>query len=75
MTTLSFHDWRLAAAQKPSQSEGGRAVATVTNLIRTWRERARQRRELALLDARDLRDIGISIYDAEYEIYKPFWRD
>jgi uncharacterized protein YjiS (DUF1127 family) len=37
--------------------------------------RQRQRHDLAQLDDRMLRDIGITRIDAEREAYKPFWRD
>jgi uncharacterized protein YjiS (DUF1127 family) len=38
-------------------------------------QRMRQRRALAQLSDRELRDIGLSRYDAEMELRKPFWRD
>jgi uncharacterized protein YjiS (DUF1127 family) len=38
-----------------------------------WQDRARQRRCLARLDDRLLRDIGIDRADALREIRKPFW--
>jgi uncharacterized protein YjiS (DUF1127 family) len=44
-------------------------------LLRYWCERLRQRRQLARLDARLLRDIGITVAEAERECNKPFWRD
>jgi len=40
----------------------------------TWRRRARERAELARLDERSLRDIGISAAQARAEFDKPFWR-
>ncbi len=40
----------------------------------TMVERARQRRALASMSARDLKDIGITRYDVEIELRKPFWR-
>ncbi len=40
----------------------------------TWRERARQRRHLASLEDRLLKDMGISRADAGREASKPFWR-
>lgn len=43
-------------------------------LLRQWRERARQRGQLARLDARMLRDIGVTPSEAERECDKPFWR-
>jgi uncharacterized protein YjiS (DUF1127 family) len=39
-----------------------------------WMDRARQRRFLAQLPERELRDIGISRYDALQEWRKPFWK-
>jgi len=38
-----------------------------------WRERTRMRRCLAHMDARSLRDVGISPAAAAYESGKPFW--
>ena len=48
----------------------GQAVA----LLREWRRRARSRQELARLDDRMLRDIGVTRVDTWQEINKPFWR-
>lgn len=39
-----------------------------------WRAWASQRRQLARLDERMLRDIGVSRAAAEREARKPFWR-
>jgi uncharacterized protein YjiS (DUF1127 family) len=44
-------------------------------LLRRWRRRCRDRRELARLDERTLKDIGLTRADAEFLINKPFWRD
>jgi uncharacterized protein YjiS (DUF1127 family) len=38
-----------------------------------WRERTEMRRRLAEMDARSLRDCGISPAAAAYESGKPFW--
>ena len=43
-------------------------------ILATWRERAKQRRELATLDYRTMRDLGISPTDIQFEANKPFWR-
>jgi uncharacterized protein YjiS (DUF1127 family) len=43
--------------------------------LREWRRRKNGRLELARLDERMLRDIGLTRFDAEYEINKPFWRE
>ncbi len=40
----------------------------------TWRRRARERRELANLDHRAIRDIGLSPSEIQFEANKPFWR-
>lgn len=39
-----------------------------------WRQRSEMRRHLSQMDARSLRDIGISPAAAAYESGKPFWR-
>jgi uncharacterized protein YjiS (DUF1127 family) len=43
-------------------------------LYQEWRRRAQGRAELAALSDRELRDIGVTRYDARREIGKPFWR-
>ena len=43
--------------------------------LREWRRRRNGRLELARLDERMLRDIGLTRVDADYEINKPFWRE
>jgi uncharacterized protein YjiS (DUF1127 family) len=44
-------------------------------LLDIWRRRLRDRRALALMDDRSLRDLGLTRYDAFYETRKPFWRE
>jgi len=39
-----------------------------------WRDRQRQRRELARWTERDLHDVGLSWTDIAHEAEKPFWR-
>ena len=48
-------------------------IETVARRVHGWLERFRQRRALDLLDDRMLRDIGVTRFDAEREIRKPFW--
>lgn len=43
-------------------------------MVQRWRQRARARRELANLDARERRDINLRWEDAVYEAGKPAWR-
>lgn len=42
--------------------------------LQQWRHRIREREQLAGLDDRMLRDIGLTRGDAEFLINKPFWR-
>jgi uncharacterized protein YjiS (DUF1127 family) len=43
-------------------------------IFASWRRRARERRELANLDTRTLRDLGLSPGEIQFEANKPFWR-
>ena len=45
------------------------------HILRTWRQRARDRKALAQLDHRTLRDLGLSEGSARFEANKPFWRE
>jgi uncharacterized protein YjiS (DUF1127 family) len=52
-----------------------RAVLTsILAMLQKWRRRSRQRTELARLDERMLREIGVTPGDVWREINKPFWR-
>ena len=44
-------------------------------LFYTWRQRLRDRRALVLMDERSPRDLGLTRYEAFYEVHKPFWRE
>lgn len=48
-------------------------LADVWATLLLWRRVARERRALATLDARLLRDIGIDAASAEIETARPFW--
>jgi uncharacterized protein YjiS (DUF1127 family) len=48
--------------------------ARLGETLHVWRERQRQRRELAQWTNRDLHDIGLSWSDVASEAEKPFWR-
>jgi len=50
-------------------------AATALARLLHWHDVARQRRALLALDARILKDIGISRAEAEREAGRPFWRD
>ena len=49
-------------------------VVAVVVVIGNWTERARQRRSLAGLDDRMLKDCGITRTDALQEASRPFWQ-
>jgi uncharacterized protein YjiS (DUF1127 family) len=51
------------------------SFASFAKVIGAWRARSRERRELALLDARSLRDLGLNPTNVQFEANKPFWRD
>ena len=50
-------------------------LAKAGQKIRRWHEMARQRRQLAHLDERTLRDLGISHIEARQEARRWFWDD
>lgn len=60
-----------ATARRPTAA---RRRLSVIETIALWSHRVRTRRELARLDDRMLRDIGIDPYEAEREAAKPFWQ-
>jgi uncharacterized protein YjiS (DUF1127 family) len=43
-------------------------------LLDAWVQRARQRRQLEMLDDRLLRDLGLTRDEVHRECAKPFWR-
>ncbi len=49
-------------------------LSAVGQLLATWRRRSRDRHELATMDHRTMRDLGISPTDIQFEANKPFWR-
>jgi uncharacterized protein YjiS (DUF1127 family) len=53
---------------------GSGLFAQIGETFHIWRERQRQRRELAQWTERDLHDVGLSRSDIAYETQKPFWR-
>jgi uncharacterized protein YjiS (DUF1127 family) len=58
------------------QTSSAFAVAeSALALVRTWRERGRTRRQLAVMSARELQDIGTCWAEVANEAAKPFWQD
>jgi uncharacterized protein YjiS (DUF1127 family) len=64
----------LPFSESKSAGRGSVLLRMTFNLLRDWRWRARTRRQLARLDARELKDIGLTRYDQRFECDKPFWR-
>jgi uncharacterized protein YjiS (DUF1127 family) len=60
----------------PGSSSRNR-VGIASRIARTvgiWRNRVNDRRAFANLDYRDLRDLGVSQWEIERELAKPFWK-
>jgi uncharacterized protein YjiS (DUF1127 family) len=53
---------------------GSGLLGQIGETFHIWRERQRQRRELAQWTDRDLHDVGLSRSDIVHETEKPFWR-
>ncbi|MBV8187426.1 MAG: DUF1127 domain-containing protein [Alphaproteobacteria bacterium] len=60
-------------ARRPASGRASLRERWVAKLI-VWRGRIVARRHLAEMDARSLRDAGISPAAAAFECGKPFWR-
>ena len=61
---------------QPSLTARGAAAAqSMVRAWRRWRARRRERHVFAHLDERGLRDVGLSRWDVERELRKPFWHD
>jgi uncharacterized protein YjiS (DUF1127 family) len=62
-------DWgRLIISQEPN------GLQLLGQTLSLWLRRLRERAELARFTERDLRDIGLTRADVDYEVGKPFWR-
>jgi len=49
-------------------------LARMASKVGEWHRRLYDRRALAAMSDRSLRDIGLTRYDADWEARKPFWR-
>jgi len=68
-STRLFSDSRVVAGASPLARIGAVVIA-----FQEWQERHRTRRDLMRLSDYQLKDIGLSRFDAEEEFQKPFWR-
>jgi uncharacterized protein YjiS (DUF1127 family) len=75
---VKFASTRLISADiKPLVSFHEKLTGQTAMFVETlhlWRQRYRDRRELARWTERDLHDIGVSRSDIAHELEKPFWR-
>ena len=60
--------------QSMTNNHGSGLFAQLSETLQIWRDRQRQRRELAQWTDRDLHDVGLSWSDIVHEAEKPFWR-
>ena len=79
MKTVSFDTaWPRVAPRRARRRAMRERVRPILDqavaLLREWRRRSYERAELAKLDDRMLRDIGVTPGEAWHEINKPFWR-
>ena len=63
-----------ASSRARQRSSWARAVQRAVDLLLTWQQRARDRRQLQSLSDHMLRDIGLTRADVFAEASKPFWR-
>jgi uncharacterized protein YjiS (DUF1127 family) len=52
----------------------GGVLQRITAVVDAWAQRARDRRDLAELDERQRRDMGLDLEAIRREASKPFWR-
>jgi uncharacterized protein YjiS (DUF1127 family) len=71
------HEPAAAAPDRPVAAPDARwrlMLGSIVATLRDWRRRSIERAELARLDQRTLRDIGVDPGAVEYEIRQSFWR-
>jgi uncharacterized protein YjiS (DUF1127 family) len=71
------HEPAAAVANRPMvtpPASSSLILGWIVTTLREWRHRRVGRRELARLDERALRDIGLDPDMVCYEVHQPFWR-
>lgn len=63
------------AATVPAGEQARRGLRRLHGLVMTWLWRTRSRSWLARMGARELRDINLTAWEAEFEASKPFWKE
>ena len=71
------HEPAAAVPNRPVEAPRARwrlILGSIVATLREWRRRRVERRELASLDERTLRDIGLDPGVVDYEVRQSFWR-
>jgi uncharacterized protein YjiS (DUF1127 family) len=63
-----------AACHQMTEIHVSNPFSRIRALAAAWRARARERADLAMMEDRDLRELGLSRAVLEFELSKPFWR-
>jgi uncharacterized protein YjiS (DUF1127 family) len=79
MSTASLRSSHATLAGLRSPPASGRSpwqtwLTAAVDLVLSWQERMRERRQLQSLSDAMLHDIGLGRADVEAETSKPFWR-
>jgi len=64
----------ISLVERPAERRPLWTVGTLLQLPSLWLQRASQRKVLATLDPRQMRDCGLNSLDVYREAMKPFWR-
>ena len=75
MVALHWHTTQARPGQRSGVLALGDAWDHTVATLREWCRRIREREELAQLDERMLKDIGLTRADARFLSNKPFWRE
>lgn len=73
MTAMADHGVSYALLQ-PARRQASAPAPSLWRRVLVWRRRQAGRLQLAAMDERSLRDLGLSRIDAWQECRKPFWR-
>ncbi|HEV8679582.1 MAG TPA: DUF1127 domain-containing protein [Stellaceae bacterium] len=75
MTAIPLRDHPRALRRRAALDALSEATAWVLATFGEWRRRSRERAQLAALDDRMLKDIGLTRSDREFLANKPFWKE
>ena len=64
----------ISLVERPAERRLPWTAGTLLQLPSLWLQRSSQRKVLATLDGRQMRDCGLNSLDVYREAMKPFWR-